>query len=253
MKKILKIFGRVEVINGFKAIFIQTLNAVCISDLQLGYEQYLAKREGIFLPKTQLEEILSELKAIFRVRSLRKIIINGDLKHEFGEASEQEWFEVKKLIKYLRKKVEEIILVRGNHDNYLLNIASYLGIEVFDPFYFEKGFCFLHGHKRVKYPKNTEFVVIGHEQPSILLKEGFDRIKIPCLLYGKMKNKMRLICLPSFSPIASGSPINTIGKEELLSPILKEEVDVDELKAVGLDREIGILELPKIKNIRLEA
>lgn len=252
MKSSLKLFGEIELINSFRAIFIRKLNAICISDLQLGYEQYLAEKGGIFLPRTQLKEIISELKAIFRIKKPKKIIINGDLKHEFGETSSQEWFEVRKLVEYLRKKVDEIILVRGNHDNYLLTIASHLEIEVFDPFYFEKGFCFLHGHKRIKYPNGTKFIIIGHEQPSILLKEGFDKVKIPCLLYGTTKDNKKLICLPSFSPLASGSPINVIGKDEILSPILREEADIDELKAIGLDKEAGPLELPKIKNIRIE-
>jgi len=181
----------------------------------------------------------------------KRILINGDIKHEFGEASRQEWREVIELVEFLRKKTKEIIVVRGNHDNYLLNIASKINLQVFDPFYLEKGYLFTHGHKKISYPKDFHTLIIGHEEPAIILKEGFDRIKLPALLYGKMKNGKRIICLPAFSYLSSGTEVNVVDKEDLLSPILKEDVDIDELEVIGIDKEVGALKFGKLKNIRI--
>ena len=239
----------VEIINGFKAVLVEN-EFLVISDLQLGEELYFAEK-GIFVPQIQLKEIKKELKEIFKLVSVSKLIINGDFKHEFGKVSEQEWREVKELVNYLSKRVKEIILVRGNHDNYLLTIASYLNLKVFDPYYEVKGFVFTHGHKRIKYPKNSHTVIIGHEQPAILLKKGYDKIKLPCFLYGKLKNGKNLVCLPAFSPLASGTTVNLIEKEELLSPILKEETNFEELKVIAVDKELGILKFPSLKNLKL--
>ena len=246
----IEIFPKIKVLNSFKGVYFELINSLAISDLQIGYELYLAEEKGIFLPQTQLKEIKKEIGNILRKIKVKKLIINGDFKHEFGEASRQEWREVKEFINFVRKKVKEIILVRGNHDNYLLSIASHLGLKVFDPYYFEKGILFTHGHKKIKYPKNVETIVIGHEQPALVFKKGFDKIKVPCLLYGKTKEGKNFICLPAFSPLSSGVEINAIQKEELLSPILRDEVELEELIPIIIDKEIGCLKFPKIKKIR---
>jgi len=248
----MKIFEDVELINGFKAIYLKKLDLLVISDLQLGEELYLAEKRGVFVPQIQLKEMKKELNDILRRVKARRILINGDVKHEFGEASKQEWREVMELVEFLRKKVDEIIVVRGNHDNYLLNIASKINLQIFDPFYLEKGYLFSHGHKKFPYPTNFHTLIIGHEEPAIILKEGFDRIKLPALLYGKMKNGKRIVCLPAFSFLSSGTEINVVDKEDLLSPILKEDVDVDELEVIGIDREIGALRFGKLKEIKVE-
>jgi len=247
----MEIFKSIEIINGFKAIYIRELDLIVISDLQLGEELYLAEEKGIFVPQIQFKEIKKELSAIFRKVKATRILINGDVKHEFGEASKQEWREVIELVEFLRKKVKEMIVVRGNHDNYLLNIASRINLPIFDPFYLERGYLFAHGHKKFSYPKDFHTLIIGHEEPAIVIKEGFDKVKIPALLYGKMKNGKRIICLPAFSVLSSGTEINVVEEEDLLSPILKEDVDLDELEVIGIDKEIGALNFGKLKKIRI--
>jgi len=248
-KKNEEIFPGIRIVDSHNAIYIEKINSLVISDLQLGEELYFAE-QGIFVPQVQLKEILKELKEIFKEVRPKSLIINGDVKHEFGEASSQEWREVKELVDFLKKKVEEIILVRGNHDNYLLTIASNLGLKVFDPYYLADEILFTHGHKLIEFPEKAKTVVIGHEQPAILLAHGYDRVKIPCLLYGKTKDGRKFICLPAFSPLASGVAVNVVEKEELLSPILKEEVDFENLIPIGIDKEVGILKFPKLKSLK---
>lgn len=244
-----EILPGIEIVNSYPAIYIEELSLIAVSDLQLGEELYLAE-QGIFVPQLQLKEILKEFRGIFKKVKPKRLIINGDIKHEFGEASAQEWREVKELIDYLKKKVEEIILVRGNHDNYLLTIASKIGLKVFDPFYLFNKILFTHGHKLLEFPKEAETVIIGHEQPSILLTRGYDRVKVSCFLYGKMKDGRNLICLPAFSPLAAGVSVNLIEREELLSPILKEKTDFESLVPIGIDKEAGILRFPPIKTLK---
>ncbi|MCD6371147.1 MAG: metallophosphoesterase, partial [Candidatus Aenigmarchaeota archaeon] len=236
--------------NGYRAIYIRKIGAIVISDLQIGEELYLAEERGILVPQFQLKEMKEDIKKILKRKKPRKLIINGDLKHEFGEASRQEWREVVEFLDSCKKFVKKIILVRGNHDNYLIPIAKKLGLKVYDPFYLENGFLFLHGHKRVEFPKDFHTLIIGHEQPAIVFRRGIDRAKVQVILYGKTKSGKNLICLPAFSPLASGVEVNVLNKEELLSPILREEVEIDELIPIAVDKEIGALKFPKIKVLR---
>ncbi len=245
MEKEIKILDNVYLFNGLPAIYISDINSIVISDLQIGYEMYLAEK-GIFIPQIQLEKMIKMLRKIKRIKKeCKKIILNGDIKHEFGEASKQEWREVFELFAFLRKNFNEIILVRGNHDNYLLNILSKLNAKLYDPKYEELNYCFCHGHKKVE--TNKKILIIGHEQPAISLRYGFEKIKIPALLKGKYNNKTLLV-LPAFSPISSGSEINIIEKNEFLSPYLQES-DIEEFEVYGISEGLTLY-FGKVKNLR---
>lgn len=247
----MEIFTGIETINGFPALYFRKLDLVAISDLQLGEEMYLAEEKGIFVPQIQLKEEKDLIRKICKKVKARKILINGDFKHEFGEASKQEWREVIEFLNILKEKFKEIIIVRGNHDNYLINIVKKMGFEIYDPFYEESGYLFTHGHKEIEIPKDIHTIIIGHEEPSILIKRGFDKVKFKVILFGKAKDGKNFICLPAFSYLSSGTDINLIEEEEILSPILKNRVNLEELEVIALDEEVGEIYLGKVKNLKI--
>ncbi|MBM4240505.1 MAG: metallophosphoesterase [Euryarchaeota archaeon] len=188
-----------------------------ISDLHFGYEEAL-NADGIMVPKFQYEKIIGRLDDIFSTVDPNTIIINGDLKHQFGKISRQEWKEAISFIDFLREHVEKIILIKGNHDNFTKFIAKKIDLKVYDSFSHEK-FLILHGHK---IPKNyaeikEDTLIIGHEHPCIGLRSGERLEKIKCFLKGKFADK-NLIVMPSFNFVTEGSDIL---QEKPLSPFLK--------------------------------
>ena len=58
------------------------------------------------------------------------IVVNGDLKHEFGKISEQEWRETLKLIELLAKNCKKLLLTKGNHDKIVEPIAKKRNIDI---------------------------------------------------------------------------------------------------------------------------
>ena len=190
-----------------------------ISDLHLGYEQNL-NTEGLMVPKFQYEKILTRLKEIFNkldLKNVNTIIINGDLKHEFAKISKQEWREVINFLEFLKKNFEEIILIKGNHDNFTQFIAKKCELEVYET-YSIGNYVLMHGHKL---PSNIEelndsTIIIGHEHPCIGLRSGERVEKIKCFLKGEWEG-IKLIVMPSFNFITEGSDIL---HEKLLSPFL---------------------------------
>ena len=74
-------------------LFFSKEKVLVISDIHVGYEEYLNKL-GVLVPRFQFQELVKKLENIFKkTGKLEKIIVNGDLKHEFGTISEQEWRE----------------------------------------------------------------------------------------------------------------------------------------------------------------
>jgi len=242
----MKIDENLEIVDGYPALYINKLDLLVISDLQIGFEVHLAQK-GISIPQIQFEEILEDLKKIKFITKAKRILINGDIKHEFKEATKQEWRETIEFLNFCKKEFKEIIIVRGNHDNYLLNILSNLEIPFFDPYYFEDEFCFLHGHKKVEVP-DCKYLIIGHDQPAIVLRDEFEKVKLKAFLVGKYENK-KLIVLPSFSPISFGSEINNFLPKDFLSPYLQES-NVENFEVYAIDKSVGTLKLGKLRNLR---
>ena len=214
-----------------------------ISDLHLGYEQSL-NTEGIMVPKFQYPHIVNRLKEIQQKSSCNKIIVNGDLKHEFGQISRQEWNETLKFLDYLKANFDEIILIKGNHDNFTKFIANKTDLEVYDNYLIEDSLI-THGDKiplKLK-DDDIENIVIGHEHPCIGLRSGKRVEKIKCYLTGKY-DEWNLIVMPSFNFVTEGSDIL---QEKPLSPFLK-KVKIDELEVYAIE-DFEVFPFGKLKNI----
>ena len=205
------------------SLYLVKEKTLVFADFHIGYEEALNK-EGILIPRFQLKETLERLERIFlffkrNKKEINKIIINGDLKHEFGTISEQEWRDALKLLDFLNKYCKEIILIKGNHDTILGPIADKRSLKIVDFLKFED-VLIIHGDKINKHIENlikkAKIIIISHEHPALSLKEGFRVELFKCFLKGKYKKKT-LIVQPSFNLVTEGTDVS---KEGLLSPFL---------------------------------
>jgi hypothetical protein len=220
-----------EIADGIEIIdlglYLKKEKILVLADFHIGYEEALAK-QGYLIPRFQFKDFSERLESIFKKAKPEIIIINGDIKHEFGEISEQEWRETLKLIDYLSKKCKRLILVRGNHDTILGPIAKKRNIETAAE-YSTDGILIIHGHKIPRLAPKTRTIIIGHEHPCVSLKEGPKIEKYKCFLKGKFKNRTLLV-LPSFNLVTEGTDVM---QEKLLSPFLSQNLDNFEVYVVA--------------------
>ena len=207
-------------------------DTLILGDLHLGYEEAL-NAEGIMVPRFQYQKILTRLEAIIEKTHCSRVIINGDLKHEFGRITRQEWKEISNFIGFLKDNFQEVVLIKGNHDNFTRFIAERTNLEVYDRFSIGN-YLILHGDK---VPDDLEDVVeetliIGHEHPCVGLKSGERLEKIKCFLKGSFKGK-NLVVMPSFNFVTEGSDVL---HEKALSPFLRDKtVDVNDFEVFGVE------------------
>lgn len=199
-------------------------STLVIADIHIGYEEVLNKK-GILVPRTQFEEMTKRLEKIFGMLKNSKIeiiIINGDLKHEFGAISEQEWRNTLKFLDLLARHCNEIILIKGNHDTILGPIAKKRNVKVMDNVMIGN-VLIIHGDKipGKEILSKASAIIIGHEHPAISLKKGPRIETYKCFLKGKYKGKS-LIVQPSFNTLAEGTDIL---KDRILSPFLEQNLD----------------------------
>lgn len=198
------------------ALYLTKYKTLIISDSHIGYEEALNK-QGVMVPRFQFTELLKRLEKIFAKVKPETIIINGDIKHEFGTISTQEWRHTLRLIDFFARHCKKLIMLKGNHDKVLGPIAEKRNITIADNIILGDTLI-THGHKLVKVlPRNIKTIIIGHEHPAVSFQER-PGDKFKCFLKGKYK-KAALIVMPSFNLVIEGSDIT---KEKLLSPFLKD-------------------------------
>ena len=225
------------------ALYIPKKSTIIFSDFHIGYEEVL-NRQGILVPHFQLGDTVERIKKILlKIKKLPEtIIINGDLKHEFGSITVQEWRETLRLIDFLLENCQKLVIVKGNHDVKLGPIARKRNIELVKNYVIDD-LLITHGDEIEPETKKAKTIVIGHDHPAISLRDSSRSEKFKCFLRGKYKGRV-LIVQPSFNVLVEGADML---KGRALSPYLQQDLKNFDVFVVS---EKEILPFGKMKNLR---
>ena len=217
------------------ALWLPKERALAISDLHLGYEGAL-QEAGVAIPRRQKGVMLERLDRLLTTYEPERVIVNGDFKHEFSRNLEEEWKDVKDVLNFLYKRTVPV-LVRGNHDNYLMQILSTKGLDLLRK-YELGGFTFVHGHDDlgVQGP-----LVLGHEHPAVKLRDSVGAtFSLPAFVV-----QDDLILLPAFSPLALGVNVTERPK---LSPLLQGR-NLSSARVFAIDDTIGLMDFGRVRDL----
>ncbi len=233
----------------FPVVYLRGSRTLVFADAHLGFEEEMASH-GLFLPRIQKKKLLEVLEGVFGLVDVEQVIVAGDIKHQFGQLGRVERRELYEVFDYLSKRVVKVIVVRGNHDNYLpLVLRKYENIELVEDYVGLNDILVLHGHKDTL-PKDIgryRLIVMGHEHPSLGLRDKLGYlIKYPCFLYGKLKDTTTgVLVLPAVGAYQTGTSVS-LEPSAYLSPIMRNRVLLEESKPIVYDSELGLLEFPKL-------
>jgi len=210
---------------------------IVVADLHIGWEMAIS-RKGIHLP-TQTPKLLGRLKGLISEYKPEELLVLGDVKHTVATAETGEWHDVPEFFNELRKHVQRIHIIRGNHDGNLEPLLPE-NIELLPATGIVFGKTgFFHGHQ---WPSpailSCQTLVMGHVHPVVSLRDpaGFritrqvwikascDRKKLARTLIQKHKLKgkknaedihcktksgaLQLFIMPSFNDFLGGRPLN---------------------------------------------
>ncbi len=241
------------------------------SDFHLGIEYELAKM-GINIPY-QTDRFLRELLELVRSNAPDRVVILGDLKHGVPITSFQEKREIPRFFQALLDVVENVDVVRGNHDANIQNLAPEAvnihpsrGFVIGDKY----RVAAIHGHAW-PYPKllTADLMVMGHNHPavklntplgiritrrawvrgypdlknlasSILQQEGKKINEDPLSTFEKsFGDKIRafpIVIIPTFNDLMGGLPVNEETPKSLLGPLFRSGgVDIEDFDVYLLD------------------
>jgi len=206
-----RVADNVEIFPGGAALLLDD-NALVVADMHLGYEAAL-ESEGLSIPRVQTKKIEQYLTDVIDEVRPSKLVVAGDLKHNFSRNLTQEWRDVDRFVRMLSGRVK-LEVVKGNHDNYL---GAILG-EYKIPLTAEttcSGVRILHGHRGTL---SRGMTIMGHLHPSIRLGDSVGAsVKNPCFLFDP---KMNVLVLPALSLVSPGTDVIGQSWSGGISPLL---------------------------------
>lgn len=240
----------ISIIDGMPILFLEDLEVLVITDLHLGIEAIMSE-DGTFSPFNQTQEQIKIVAEYLNSIKPKMLVLNGDIKHSFHEPTKIENRNVKSFLQTISLLVEEIHIIKGNHDVFLNWVVRDIQNASFhESHLILKQYFFTHGDKALQneIPNDVEYVIIGHEHPVLHANvNGFQKVRVPVFLKGPLNNRnVILIVQPSFTSYSSGTPIHPLSKENLLSPILREEVDLSLFELFALSEDKEVLKFPSL-------
>lgn len=218
-----------------RCLILEKEHVLVIGDLHLGYEKAL-EDEGVYIPRMNTDSIRDSLNRIISKYEPETIVLLGDIKHDFKRAKYEGKEEVRSILDLILGAAE-VVVIRGNHDNYIQNIISDYGLMAVD--YADiGGYRLEHGHV----DSGVRPVIIGHEHPSVRIAGALSGgMKVQCFMYAR---KEGVIVIPPFSFLSSGNDLSGAYPESFMSDACR-NADVAEAELYGIS-ELGIIPLGKL-------
>lgn len=224
-------------ITNDRCLLLEEGPTAIIGDLHLGYEKAL-EDGGMYLPRVNTDSIKDALNRILSKYEPERVVLLGDLKHDFRRSRYEVREEVTAVIRLISEAADAIV-VKGNHDNFLQNILGDMNLMCCD--YIDMGgFRLEHGHV----DSGVRPVIIGHEHPSVRIPGAVSGgMKMQCFVHARADG---VIVLPPFSLMSSG---NDLSMEPgcIMAPALKSS-DYAEADIYGVS-EVGIMPLGKLRDL----
>ncbi|WEU39874.1 MAG: metallophosphoesterase [Candidatus Odinarchaeum yellowstonii] len=241
---------------------------LCIADLHLGIEdEFREKGINIAPQSSRLAKLILNIAGKVNAAEL---LILGDLKHNIPFSTLLEAIHIPEFLKELSGRLK-ITVIPGNHDTGLKKmLPSYIRLErstglVVD--FKNTRIGFVHGHsKPAAQVLNSDILVVAHTHPAVrLVDKLYKRFTEPVWIITQFISKnlknlindknfvyeretTKLIIIPAFNPLITGSPVNVNKRRPLLGPVLQSQfIDMENAEIHLLDGTyLGKLsELPK--------
>ncbi|WP_254823193.1 metallophosphoesterase [Haloglomus halophilum] len=211
-----------------RAVYLERADALVLADTHLGRDE----SSNVQLRLGEDRDIVERVGALLERFDPAELVVAGDLLHSFSSVPRG----VRESLRDLRAAVDEadahVVITPGNHDTMLAELwdgSTTAGYPLVDG---DRTVVVCHGHEspaETDVDGDADLYVVGHDHPTIEI-EGKRR---PCYLHGRgCYRGADLLMLPSFTRLAAGAPVNGMGTNDFMSPLV---TDADLLRPVVQD------------------
>ncbi|WP_457619462.1 metallophosphoesterase [Methanopyrus sp.] len=200
----------------YEVIMLKDIAA--LADVHVGVEIELRRRGIRAVDRT--EDRVEKLRKCLEALDPSILVIVGDLKHNVPSASRIEFRGVPKLVDAALEIVDEVIVVKGNHDGLVeellrdqrgVRVVGTRGILI-------DGFYFLHGHAEPdpELLSRSDLLVFGHEHPISDAVPGVSvkvlvelELDLGGLTRGEVSGRAPGFVLPAFDDLVGGTEVTS--------------------------------------------
>lgn len=220
----------------------------------VGYK--LSRKSERFLLRSEVDSIVQPILSLNK--KFRRVIVLGDVKDYLGFPKKVIREAICYFFRKLRMIADDILVVRGNHDGYLVDVLDECNIDVsvLDHVLMEhKNKKILLGHGHMKFPHEkiivSDYILIGHVHPASSLGEKswiFSRFSImtdsrkhvDCFERGALN----LIVFPSSNPRLVGSVISSRDSiNSIMSRVLPKECSISICSVAVFDTRFNLVDI----------
>lgn len=170
-----------------KAIYVESLKALLVSDIHLGKSETF-QAFGVPISTKVNQTTLDRLQQLCANYELDYVFILGDLFHSKYALADQvleDWF------KFVRTVSASVQLIVGNHDRALVAKLEQLSIScILEAIQIDR---LVLSHE--PQPQQGWLNICGHIHPCVRLRTKLDNLRLPCFYLERSQN---LLILPSF-------------------------------------------------------
>lgn len=238
---------KIFIAGAFPALYVRGEEALVVADIHLGFEDAMAS-QGVTLYPIQLKDATRVIREAKNLTGAKKLIINGDIKHAFDKLTKQERKEIPMLLTGAQEMgFKEIIVIRGNHDNYVAPLVRDHGaVFVEDAVELSDGIAVTHGHQGVEV--SSDLIIMGHEHPAVQLSYGGYKVKYRVLLVMPTDNGKTLLIEPALGKYQVSNPAG-LERSSYLSPIINEHGLPEEALPIIVEENLGTFTLVRLKEL----
>lgn len=191
-----------------RAVWLPEHGTLVLADVHLGR----ARSSGVDLPIGSHADILERLEVLLDDHEPDRVVIAGDLVHEFDSVPYGVAETVKELVGLVESRGADVVVTAGNHDAALDRVTS---VDTVPEWSLGPDTLVHHGHEIPD--RDTERYIIGHDHPAITI-EGSRR---PCYLACPDQFEGRdVLVLPAFSRVAVGTTVNSRSAADMMTPLV---------------------------------
>lgn len=176
-----------------KAVYIEHLNSLLVSDIHLGKSETF-QHFGVPIPTTVNAQTLDRLAALCDQIQPTHLFVLGDLFHSkfaLVDSVLEVW------LTFLDTIQIGVTLILGNHDRHLKPQLEPLLVHCStDAIQFDN---LILSHEPCHQPQHLN--ICGHIHPCLKLKTKLDSLRLPCFYFDEKQN---LLVLPSFGEFTGG-------------------------------------------------
>lgn len=182
---------------GERAAYWAARRTLIVADLHLGKSETLGVR-GVPLPAGIAEEQIARLDRACEACAAARLLVLGDLLHAPAGLIPS---MIETVGAWRRSRALEMVVVPGNHDRKVEELAAPWGLTIAPATLSEGPFDFVHEPRA----RRGRYTLSGHLHPVVRLRRGGDSLRLPCFHVGESVS-----VLPAFSQFTGGCPIEVV-------------------------------------------